>query len=62
MLLGGAPFPERIQMWWNFVARTRDELTDAWRDWQYRNDDRFAPVSSVLGRIEAPRPIWIKES
>ena len=60
MLLGGAPFPDRVQMWWNFVARTREELTAAWRDWQDHNDDRFAPVSSVLGRIEAPRPIWVK--
>lgn len=61
MLLGGVPFPVRIQMWWNFVARTRHELTDAWQDWQNHNDDRFAPVSSSLGRIEAPRPIWVKE-
>jgi redox-sensitive bicupin YhaK (pirin superfamily) len=61
MLLGGVPFPVRIQMWWNFVARTRDELTQAWRDWQEHNDDRFAPVTSSLARIEAPRPLWVRE-
>ncbi len=61
MLLGGAPFPVRIQMWWNFVARTREELTQAWRDWQAHNDDRFAPLASSLDRIEAPRPLWIRE-
>ncbi|MBT8203032.1 MAG: pirin family protein [Acidimicrobiia bacterium] len=62
MLLGGVPFPIRIQMWWNFVARTRDELTQAWRDWEQHNDDRFAPVPSSLDRIAAPRPLWMREA
>ena len=61
MLLGGAPFPERVQMWWNFVARSKEELTQAWRDWSNHDDDRFAPVRSDLTRIDAPRPIWIRE-
>ena len=61
IVLGGAPFPDRVQMWWNFVARTKDELTRAWHDWQDGNDDRFAPVRSDLDRIEAPRPIWIRD-
>ncbi len=60
MLLGGEPIGERIQMWWNFVARTRDELTAAWRDWANRNDDRFGPVPSQLDRIDAPVPHWMK--
>ena len=60
MLLGGRPFPTRIQMWWNFVARNRDELTQAWLDWQNHNDDRFAPVPSRLDRIDAPRPVWVR--
>jgi redox-sensitive bicupin YhaK (pirin superfamily) len=61
MLLGGVPFPDRVQMWWNFVARSRDELTRAWRDWQSNNEDRFAPVPSSLARIDAPKPLWIRE-
>jgi redox-sensitive bicupin YhaK (pirin superfamily) len=61
MLLGGVPFPVRIQMWWNFVARTREELAVAWRDWESHNDDRFAPVRSRLPRIEAPRPLWVRK-
>lgn len=61
MILGGAPLGERIQMWWNFVARTRDELTQAWRDWEERNEDRFGPVPSSLARIDAPRPHWIPD-
>jgi redox-sensitive bicupin YhaK (pirin superfamily) len=59
MLLGGEPLGERIQMWWNFVARTKEELTDAWRAWHSHDTDRFGPVPSRLARIEAPRPPWL---
>jgi hypothetical protein len=34
MLLGGAPFEEPLLMFWNFVARTEDELRDAIRWWE----------------------------
>src|SRR6185503_4377778 len=26
LLLGGEPFPETVLMWWNFVARTPEEI------------------------------------
>lgn len=29
LLIGGAPFGESILMWWNFVARTPDEIRTA---------------------------------
>lgn len=58
LLLGGEPLGEDVAMWWNFVARDREELTDAWRAWRDRTD-RFGDVSSSLERIEAPRPPWI---
>lgn len=61
MLIGGEPFGTRIQMWWNFVARSRDELTQAWRDWDNGDADRFPEFSSSLDRIEAPRPVWVPE-
>ena len=61
MLIGGEPLGERIQMWWNFVARSREELTEAWRDWDTGDTDRFAEVSSTLDRIEAPRPMWVAQ-
>jgi quercetin 2,3-dioxygenase len=32
-VLGGAPFGERLVMWWNFVARTGDEIARARADW-----------------------------
>jgi quercetin 2,3-dioxygenase len=29
LLLGGVPFPEAVLMWWNFVGRRREELSEA---------------------------------
>jgi redox-sensitive bicupin YhaK (pirin superfamily) len=57
LLLGGAPFEEPILMWWNFVARTREEMVEARRAWE-AGSDRFGPVDSGLGRIGAPPPLW----
>jgi hypothetical protein len=33
LLIGGTPFGEEILVWWNFVARTREEIVAATRDW-----------------------------
>jgi redox-sensitive bicupin YhaK (pirin superfamily) len=57
LLLGGEPFPEPILMWWNFVARSRDELDGAYRQWE-SGDPRFGRLRSPLARIPAPRPFW----
>ena len=54
VLLGGAPFDDELAMWWNFVARSRDEIDAARRDWD-AHSDRFGPVRSRLSRIEAPQ-------
>ena len=59
LLLGGAPLGVPIKMWWNFVARSLDEITDAWRAWRDHDDDRFGPVPSTLARIDAPTPPWL---
>jgi len=32
-LLGGEPFAEPLVMWWNFVARTHEEIVEAREDW-----------------------------
>ena len=34
LLLGGEPFEEQIVMWWNFVARTGDEIAASREEWQ----------------------------
>jgi quercetin 2,3-dioxygenase len=59
LLLGGEPLGVEIRMWWNFVARTFDEMTEAWRAWRDHDDDRFGPVASKLARVEAPTPPWL---
>jgi redox-sensitive bicupin YhaK (pirin superfamily) len=59
MMLGGLPLGEEIKMWWNFVGRSNEEITEAWEDWRDHNTDRFGAVPSDLARIEAPRPPWV---
>jgi hypothetical protein len=44
-------------MWWNFVARTHDEIDAARQAWEAQ-DDRFGPVVSNLARIPAPPTPW----
>ncbi len=57
LLLGGEPFPDRVMMWWNFVARTRDEVELATKEWNSESE-RFGVVRSHLDRIAAPPPPW----
>lgn len=53
LLIGGPPFPEQILMWWNFVARTSEEIAHARSDWQ--SHQRFGEVKAYRGpRLEAP--------
>jgi redox-sensitive bicupin YhaK (pirin superfamily) len=53
LLLGGAPFGERILMWWNFVARAHEEIERARNDWQ--QGTAFGEVKGYAGRrYEAP--------
>lgn len=59
MVLGGEPLKEKLMMWWNFVARTQEEISEAYRDWA-NGSDRFGPVKSKLGRIPVTPPIWFK--
>jgi len=61
LVLGGEPLGVELKMWWNFVARTTDEITEAWRAWRDHDDDRFGPVPSKLARIDAPAPPWLRE-
>ncbi|WP_394274823.1 pirin family protein [Luteococcus sp.] len=59
VLIGGTPMPEPISMWWNFVARNRQEIDEAYRAWRDRErEGRFGQVDSPLPTIEAPAPPW----
>ncbi|NTY61615.1 pirin family protein [Mycolicibacterium sphagni] len=56
VLLGGAPFTEELLMWWNFVARSHDEIASFRQLWQ-DGDDRFGAVNGYTGsvpRLPAP--------
>jgi quercetin 2,3-dioxygenase len=53
LLIGGAPFGETVLMWWNFVARTTEEIVAAREDWQAGR--RFGEVHAYDGpRVPAP--------
>jgi redox-sensitive bicupin YhaK (pirin superfamily) len=53
LLIGGPPFPETILMWWNFVARTEEEIAQARADWEA--GQRFGNVTAYKGsRLSAP--------
>jgi redox-sensitive bicupin YhaK (pirin superfamily) len=64
LLLGGEPFESPILMWWNFVARTREEMDSARGDWEGgpAGTGRFGDTGSLLGRIPAPPTPWSKPS
>lgn len=60
VLIGGAPFAEAVIIWWNFVARSADEIQLARDDWQAGR--HFGEVKAYQGeRLLAPsfiaRPI-----
>lgn len=53
MLIGGPAFPEKILMWWNFVARTPEEIAQAREDWE--SHIRFGDVTAYEGpRLKSP--------
>jgi len=64
LLLGGEPLGEQLLMWWNFVARTPEEIeaaTTAWRAGSYgevggyQGEPLAAPPLDVA-RLRRPRP------
>jgi quercetin 2,3-dioxygenase len=46
LLLGGVPLGEKLLMWWNFVARTPEEIAAATTAWR---SGEFAPVGGYQG-------------
>lgn len=54
LLIGGEPFPEKIVMWWNFIARSHQEIIEMRSAWQDGNDRFPTFVDSVGDRILAP--------
>ena len=52
-VVGGVPFGERLLMWWNFVARSGEEIARAREDWAA---GRFGVVHGY------PAPRWRRHS
>jgi quercetin 2,3-dioxygenase len=53
LLIGGKPFSESILMWWNFVARAPEEITEARTNWE--QGEGFGEVKAYHGqRLHAP--------
>jgi redox-sensitive bicupin YhaK (pirin superfamily) len=53
-LLGGVPLGEQLLMWWNFVARSPEEITAAAEEWA---DGRFGTVNGYQGEPLAAPPL-----
>jgi quercetin 2,3-dioxygenase len=53
-VLGGAPFGERLVMWWNFVARSAGEIELARAEWMH---DSFATIAGFEDRRLVAPPL-----
>jgi redox-sensitive bicupin YhaK (pirin superfamily) len=54
MVLGGVPLGEPLLMWWNFVARTPEEIAAAVADWR---EGRLGQVGGYAGPALEPPPL-----
>ena len=59
LLIGGAPFDEPLLMWWNFVARSPDEIQRAAADWNAGRHFGEVP-GTQLPRVPAPDASGLK--
>ena len=54
-VVGGVPFGERLVMWWNFVARSGEEIAQAREDWVVQGSGRYGEVRGYPGEpLPAP--------
>ncbi|WP_040813417.1 pirin family protein [Nocardia concava] len=56
LLLGGEPFGEDLVMWWNFVARSHEEIEQARNDWEKHDIGRFADIAGHTPEQRIPAP------
>jgi redox-sensitive bicupin YhaK (pirin superfamily) len=62
LLIGGTPFGETILMWWNFVARTPEEIVRAAEEWNggqrfgrvAGHSEPLMPAPPLRGRVRPP--------
>ncbi len=62
LLIGGPPFPEKILMWWNFVARMPDEIAQARADWELNRQGKSSRFGEVPGEhgVMLPAPNLVR--
>jgi redox-sensitive bicupin YhaK (pirin superfamily) len=56
VLIGGVPFGEDLVMWWNFVARSHDEIQQARNDWESHDLARFPDIAGHTPDQRIPAP------
>lgn len=56
LLLGGAPFGEKILMWWNFIGRSHEDIVEARNQW---NDHRNQGSAARFGQFSDDIGGWI---
>ncbi len=61
MLLGGASFPTKRHVWWNFVSSSRDRIQQAKEDWKAMrfplipgDAEEFIPIPEVPKTVSYP--------
>jgi redox-sensitive bicupin YhaK (pirin superfamily) len=60
LLIGGAPFAEKIVMWWNFIGRTHEEIVEYRTRWQLdviedeSRTGRFGHIDAFDRALPAP--------
>lgn len=59
-LIGGAPFNETVLMWWNFVARTPEEIRAARNAWD--KHEHFREVPGYEGERLASPPLTLRRT
>lgn len=59
LILGGEPMAEPLLIWWNFVGYERDQLRQAFNDWESGNTQRFGEVKNEsLAPLAMPAWPW----
>jgi hypothetical protein len=55
VLVGGLPFDEQLVMWWNFIARSHEEVVALRDEWQRDVIDGLNP-GGRYGRVDFEGP------
>ncbi len=57
MLIGGEPFPEKRNIYWNFVSSEADRIEQAKEDWRAQRFDRVPDEPDFIPLPEDPKPV-----